>query len=431
MMTHLHCKRLIWIVALVFATVITVQGQHAAHAAKKLEKEVIAVGYAGGLNYVFGKQMLQGAQDAADEINASGGVFGSKIKIISADSGLTAAGATSAIAKLITSDKVDFLIGGYTSEEATAFQSMAVKNKIVSLLHITTSRFDESYQKNPDKNKYVFAVSTSEMDNATIFLSALPLYTKVLKKELGIEKINVALISDNALWTVNIDKLMIKGIQKNPDVKLVYQTKPARNATDFMAELSEISRKEIHLVIMFGGYGSTVPFVKQFSQMRIPAILTGSIILAMTPDNFIKAVGSENAAFVNVHGFGNKIVSDRCAELVAAFKTKHGWEPGHYAMEGYNQIKVLASGLKKAGTMKNMDVLIPALETVNVPAAEAWGGDLKFNSHRIISTEKEGVLRYIMQYSPNADKTAIIYPVERATSKLMIPDYVIKNWKNR
>lgn len=429
-MKHFNLRSMILFSGLVCFMVMSGQGVwNIAHAAK-LEKPVIKVGYAGGINFIFGKQMLQAAQDAADEINGAGGVLGSKIEIVSADTGLTAAGATSAIAKLVTSDKVDYLIGAYTSEEATAFQSEAARYKIISLLHMTTMRFDEAYNTNPIANKYVFALSSSEVTTAGIYIDALPFVVKTLKKELGLKKINVALVSDNALWTVNIDNMMKEAFAKNRDVNFVYQTKPARNATDFTTEITELMKKDVQLVIMFGGYGSATPFVKQFNQMKVPALLAGAIILAMSPDDFIKAVGLENTGYVLVSAVGTEVASARDAQLVKAFKAKYGTYPGHYATEGYNMIKVLARGLEKAGTMNN-DVLIPAIEKAVIPANQAWSGTVRLENHRLAFNYdlNKGVRKYLVQYTPQGDKVVIVFPEKGADSKIMLPAHMIKKWK--
>ena len=428
-MKNVNLKKMFVSFAVICFTAISGQmGWNAAHAAK-LEKSVIKVGYAGGMNFIFGKQMLQGAQDAADEINKVGGVLGSKIQIVSADTGLTAAGATSAIAKLVTSDKVDYLIGAYTSEEATAFQSEAAKYKIPSFIHITTLRFDDAYKKNPEANKYIFAVSSSESDTAFSYIDSLPFFVENLKKELGLHKINVALVTDNALWTVNIDNMMKETFAKNKDVNFVYHAKPARNATDFTTEITEMMKKDVQLVIVFGGYGSMVPFTKQFNEMKVPALLTGALILAMSPDDFIKAVGVQNAAYVCTSPYGTELASPREAQLVKTFKEKYGTYPGHYAVEGYNFIKVLAKGLEMAGTM-NSDFLIPAIEKVVIPPNEAWGGTLKFKNHRVLFDYdiKKGIRQYYMQYTPQGD-TVVIYPNVAGTSKLLIPPHMIEKWK--
>ncbi|MEE9911206.1 MAG: ABC transporter substrate-binding protein [Deltaproteobacteria bacterium] len=430
-MRKFNLRKMFYFVVLLCLTVTTLQGGWNAAQAAKLEKSVIKVGYVGGMNFIFGKQMLQAAQDAAEEINKAGGVLGSKIEIVSADSGLTAAGANSAIAKLVTSDNVDYLIGGYTSEEATAFQSAAEKFKKVSFIHITTNRFDESYLRNPEAHKYIFAVSASESVTVDAQSDFLPYIVKHLKNELNLKKINVALISDNALWTVNIDKMIQDTFAKyKNDVNLVYHSKPARNATDFTTEISEMLKRDVQLVFVFGGYGSVIPLTKQFQETKVPALLTGSIVLAMTPDNYTKAVGPGNAAYVLSAGVGTEVASARDAKMVKAFKTKHVEYPGHYAVEGYNMIKALANGLEKAGTM-NADKLSSAIERSVIPAEQAWGGAVVFKNHRTAFDYdlNKGMRIYIMQYTAEGDKTVLVFPEKGATAKIQIPAHMYKKWK--
>ncbi len=394
----------------------------------KLEKQVIKIGYAGGINFVFGKQMLQSLQDAVEEVNSAGGVLGSKFEVVSADTGLTAAGASSAISKLMMSDKVDVIMGAYTSEESTAFQTESAKNKILTIIHATTDQTDENYMSNKEKYKYCFAASTSETSIGDIFSKEInPMMAKRLQDQLGLKKINVALVTDKALWTVKIDKMVLKGIETSPDMQLVYYTKPARDASDFTTELTEIRKKDVQLVVMFGGYGSTIPFVKQFSQLKIPAILTGDIILAQVYGDFIKAVGEENAAYVTTGSFGTQGVSPRMATLISKFKAKYNWEPGHYAVEGYNFVKCYAKALTSAKTMDN-NVLIPAMEKVVMPPEEAWGGTFKFVNHRLVKGYPDGIWDYVLQYKAKGGYT-IIWPDGLANSKLVIPPHMVSKWK--
>jgi len=429
-MKQFKIQRMFFYLIAICFTVMSAQGWNAAHAAK-LEKNVIKVGFAGGMNFIFGKQMLQGAQDAAEEINKAGGVLGSRIEIVSADTSLTAAGAASAIAKLVISDKVDYLIGAYTSEESTAFLAEATKRKIVTLTHTTTMQFDDAYKMNPTANKYFFALSSSEFHVADHYIDSLPYVVKTLKKELGLKKINVAYISDNALWTVNIDKMMKAAFEKyKDDVNLVYFSKPARNASDFTTEMTEMIKKDVQLVYLHGGYASVIPFVKQFSQMKVPALLGGSITLAMTPEDFIKSAGRENTGYIFIQNIGTQLSSARDAKLYEEFKSKHGVYPGYYALEGYNFIKALAGGLEKAGSM-HADALIPAIEKNVVPPEKAWGGAIKIVNHRLVFdyNGNKGMRKYTVQYTPEGDKTVIIYPEKGAMSKIMIPDFMYKKWK--
>ena len=78
----------------------------------------IKIGVIGPMQFVQGKGHWNGATMAAEEINAKGGVqVGNKkmkIQLIQADSNefINITDATNAMERLITRDKVDFIVGG-------------------------------------------------------------------------------------------------------------------------------------------------------------------------------------------------------------------------------------------------------------------------------------------------------------------------------
>ena len=82
-----------------------------------------------------GTSMWQSAQVAADKINANGGVTlkdGSKaqLKLIVGDDESTQGGGQKAATKLITDDKVDILVGGYSSAVTSSYEQTIVKYKV-------------------------------------------------------------------------------------------------------------------------------------------------------------------------------------------------------------------------------------------------------------------------------------------------------------
>ena len=76
---------------------------------------------------VYGVPVSKGAEMAAQEINAKGGVLGRKLELLERDSKANADEAVRLARELIIKDNVDFLIGTATSAEAT----IAKENKIV------------------------------------------------------------------------------------------------------------------------------------------------------------------------------------------------------------------------------------------------------------------------------------------------------------
>ena len=95
----------------------------------------IKIGVIGPMNFVQGKGHWNGAVMAAEEINAKGGVQVGKekmkIELVKSDSNefLNVTDATNAMERLITSDKVDFMVGGFRTEAVLAMQDIAMDYK--------------------------------------------------------------------------------------------------------------------------------------------------------------------------------------------------------------------------------------------------------------------------------------------------------------
>ncbi len=104
-------------------------------ASSALGQEVIKIGVIGPMQFVEGIHHWNGAVMAAEEINAKGGIqVGNKkmkIQLIKADSNevLNPTDATNAMERLMTKDKVDFVLGGFRTEAVLPMQDIAMENK--------------------------------------------------------------------------------------------------------------------------------------------------------------------------------------------------------------------------------------------------------------------------------------------------------------
>ncbi len=95
----------------------------------------IKIGVIGPMNFVQGKGHWNGAIMAAEEINAKGGVQVGKekmkIELVKADSNefINVTDATNAMERLMTQDKVDFVVGGFRTEAVLPMQDIAMDYK--------------------------------------------------------------------------------------------------------------------------------------------------------------------------------------------------------------------------------------------------------------------------------------------------------------
>jgi len=108
------------------------------------EEEVLRIGTVLSLTgtsglEVFGPNNLRGAQLAVKEINAAGGVLGRPIEVVSEDDGGVEATATARAQKLVTTNRVDALIGAVGSGFCAAVLEVTKANSVVQVSASCTS----------------------------------------------------------------------------------------------------------------------------------------------------------------------------------------------------------------------------------------------------------------------------------------------------
>ena len=123
----------------------------------------IKIGVIGPMKFVQGIGHWNGATMAADEINAKGGIqVGKKkmkIKLVQADSNefLNVTDATNAMERLMTQDKVDFVVGGFRTEAVLPMQDIAMEHKKIFIgCGAANPELCERVAKNYNTYKYFF-----------------------------------------------------------------------------------------------------------------------------------------------------------------------------------------------------------------------------------------------------------------------------------
>src|SRR5882672_8534345 len=114
----------------------------------------------------LGKNQHEGYQLCQKDLNAKGGVLGRKVEFVVYDDQSLPATAVRLYEKLITEDKVDAIMGPYSSPvtEAVANVTEKYKKVMVSPLAATTSIF-----KKEPRRKYIFMV----VSPAEVYLEGL------------------------------------------------------------------------------------------------------------------------------------------------------------------------------------------------------------------------------------------------------------------
>ena len=133
---------------------------------EKQTSETIKIGILTDLDATIGKGEWQAAILAVEQINAEGGILERQVEIIGEDTDAESgppdmAVINTAITRLITYHKVDFIIGGGSGEMGFMCQEVAADNKKILLTGQPTDGFTERVADDYEKYKYFFGAKES------------------------------------------------------------------------------------------------------------------------------------------------------------------------------------------------------------------------------------------------------------------------------
>jgi branched-chain amino acid transport system substrate-binding protein len=330
--------------------------------------DVIKIGVIGPMNFMQGKGHWDGATLAAEEINAKGGIqVGQKkmkVVLVKADSNefLSITDATNAMERLMTQDKVDFVVGGFRTEAVFAMQDIAMDYKKLFLgCGAAHPELCEKVGKDYKRYKYWFRVTPTNSNYLVrVCLINLATVNGMLKKDLGIEKAKVAIVGEKAVW---IDP-MIKAIEANVPkmgMELVGVWRPSQTATDVTAELTAIQRADAQIIFTIFSASVGITFARQAGELKVPAAFVGINVEAQK-DGFWAATQGKGNYAVSLSTFIRGVAYNELTEpFIEKYISRFGELPTYTAVT-YDAIKsTLGEAIGEAGTM-DTEKLIPIIE---------------------------------------------------------------------
>ena len=344
------------VVALAFAAVVN-SGAHA---------QTIKIAILGPMAFVQGENHWAGAEMARDEINKAGGINvggkGRQIELIRADTNemTSVPDATNAVERVITRDKVDFLIGGFRSEAVLAMQEVAMDYKKIFLgAGAAHSKLGANVEANYDRYKYWFRYTpTKDTDLARTLFAVMGSIAQQVRTELKTDAPKVALLAEKAVWTEGL----IGAAQKNlPAMKMdvVGLWQPSATATDVTAELSAIDRAGAHIVftMLSGPVGIVVG--RQMGERNMKAVAWG-INVEGQKDEFWKAAAGKAQFVSTLDTYAEVEMTPKTIPFVRAFKQRFKKAPTYNAAT-YDAIMFLKANIEQVGSL-DADKLVAAME---------------------------------------------------------------------
>lgn len=422
--------RLSIFVALIAAMLMVMQASSA------LAEKPIVLGCPLSTAFLYGWDAERAITLAVEEINAKGGVnVGGekrpfKVEVIDTrdlEPGVPVSEALLVVEKLILEKKADFIIGGpVRSEAALAAMDLLSKYKKVSILTtgVLTPAYHKRVAENYDKYKYCFRITGEAV---WMVLGEIIPSLEDIGKKFGLNRMFI-MIQDVAHARggggLIAKKMAEKGwtiIGGKPEI---YPT----GSTDFSMGLLKARREKAQIILIWMDMPETSILLKQWHDMKIPALPFGSIIAAAEQPGFWKATeGKGEYCLANVVNAGNA-PSNATAwtmKFVNAYKKRWNIEPeGYGTSSSYMTPYVLKDSIERAGTLKS-DAVVSALENTNMVGVY---GLIKFDpkSHQVVpSTDPEkGAVGTIFQWQ--AAKRVVVFPQKIAMGEIKLPPWMKK-----
>jgi len=331
--------------------------------------KTIKIGVIGPMHFLQGKGHWNGALMAADEINAKGGVkVGKKmmkIKLIKADSNefLNVTDATNAMERLMSHDRVDFVVGGFRSEAVMAMQDIAMDYKKIFIgCGAAHPQLCTRVAKDYDTYKYWFRGTpfNSSLLARTSFIH-MATVAAILKKTLGIPKVKVGIVAEKAMWADPMIKAA-QGLIPKMGMDVVGVWRPSQSATDVTAELSAVQSSGAHMVFTMFSASIGITFARQAGELKAPFVQVGINVEAQK-DGFWKATQGMGNYVMTMNTYARGVEVNQLTKPFLDKYIKRFGEVPIYTADTYSAIKhTLVPAIEIAGTL-DADKLVEVMET--------------------------------------------------------------------
>jgi len=274
------------------------------------------------------------------QVNAAGGVNGRKINLLIEDNQSTEDGAAKAANKLLSTEKVDLLIGASRTGPSLAMRPLAEQTKTPMISLAANAKI-------VDGSTWVF--KTAQNDRVVIEKMVDDMAAKGYKK--------IAIARDASGFGEGIPEMLTE-VGKSASIEVVRVEKFAPDATDFTAQMVNVRDSKPDAVVIWG-----IPPAASLAQVAYRRLgITAPVYQSHGIGNQVFLDTAGDAANGLLAPLGRMLVADQLAAddpqkkvvttFIADYKAKYGQNPSTFAGHAYDGFMIGVDSLKKAGTDK-------------------------------------------------------------------------------
>ena len=344
-----------------------------------------------------GTSINNAAQLAVDQLNADNGVGGRPIELTEfcdTQDGAQPQLAQQCVQGFIQEDRVDAIIGGFSSAEVIAAVEPAVDGETLFINVGAASPAVNEGVTTDNERRFVFSIGP--VDSLALAGDMCLTYVAKLFPQLGVSRVGI-LFED-----VEYNQQLIPALSQCltdpagsaigqalqlpdsiPAVELVATEGHAPDATDFSSQFSALESAGAEFVIASNSRQEGVTIVQQWAETKPSFGLSGINVAGQAP-GFFQAVGGGDARYF-LNGPAGTIrapVTEQTIEFYDAFESEFGEGPVYTGAPTYDAFQMLALAAEEAGGADDPDALITALAGLEYEGAQ--GMEMFDETHRVV-----------------------------------------------
>ncbi len=304
--------------------------------------------------------------------------------------------------KLIVQDKINFLLGPYSSSATFPASSVAEKYKVpmVEAHGSATTIFERGY-------KYIFAT-----------LNTVDQYTGNIIKmasELNPRPKTVALINENALFPqLGMDGAARQA--KKLGFKIVYKQKYPSGTKDLSSMLAVVRERHPDILLAGGYTADMILLVKQAREMGVKPKMFG-LLLGPTLPGFVEALKQdaeyllEPIQWSSNMSWKDDVFGYTAKDFARLFERDFGYKPDYHPPQSSAALLVYHHALQKAGVSDPQKVRNAIAETDIM----TFYGPVRFNEKGMNVAKGMAVIQI------QKGRPVVVYPESAAEGKLIYP----------
>ena len=293
----------------------------------------------------LGEYAVQGIKMAAEEINASGGLLGRQIELISEDSVNPQTASTKA-QRMIEQNKVQVLMGEINSASALTISQVAARNK--TMFMSIGARSDALRGK--DCNRYTFHVDIP----VTVMVNAAG---EALLREGLVKGKKIYALTSDYLFGHDLSRQAKRFFSANGGTVIGDELVPT-DLTDFSPQLLKIRQARPDLVATNLGGNQVTNFVKQYAEFGLQFPVAGFNL--NTADAWAAGEGNLGGIWPTV--WHHELKTPGSQSFVQKFTQKYGRIPENHAWIEYVSLMMLAQAIRETKSV-DTDKLIAYFES--------------------------------------------------------------------